>query len=807
MPIVLRNFLLLLCTVLLLAGCAAQQLHREGQTLVESGDVEKGLQRFQDALRLEPNNARFRSSYLQARDSAMAVWLARAEKALGSGDSMGAEAWYRSVLAIDPNHPRARSGIERMRRSARHADAFTEAEKLWARRDAPGAMRKLREVLTEDPAHARSVALLRQIEAASAKPIGEAELSDSIKKPITIEFKDTPIRQVFEVFARTSGMNFVFDRDVRADLRATIFFRNSTIEAAMKVVLLSNQLEYRVLDSNSILIYPNTAAKVREYQTLVGKVFFLNNADAKLVMNTIKSIVKTRDIIADDKQNMIIMRDSPEAIRIAERLVAMHDMPEPEVMLEVEVLEVKRSRLLELGINWPSQLVLTPLATTTGATVTLDNLRNLSGATLGAALGATTLNAKREAGDTNLLANPRIRSKNREKARIMVGDRVPNITTTSTSTGFISETVQYIDVGLKLEVEPTIYPDDEIAIKVGLEVSNIVSQVQTRSGTLAYQIGTRNANAVLRLKDGENQVLAGLISDEDRSTANRVPGLGEIPILGRLFGSQRDQSDKTEIVLSITPRLVRNTLRPSLEEAEFFTGTESSLRNRGVDAVAGAAGLIPGAPGFGRPGAPGFGPPLGAPGGPGTGQAPGAPGTPGASAATGALGAPAAPGTPGAAAGSTAAASGSPGGVAGVAAGTSSASWQGPAQAQVGTTFTLQLSLQAGEPITSVPIAISFDARLLEVTSVAEGDFMRQGGGRTSFSSRVDRGTGQVFATVTRADSGSATGAGSLMSVTFRALAAAPEVRTQLLSIAPVGAGGRAVSVLVPAPQSVNITP
>ena len=145
--------------------------------------------------------------------------------------------------------------------------------------------------------------------------------------------------------------------------------------------------------------------------------------------------------------------------------------------------------------------------------------------------------------------------------------------------------------------------------------------------------------------------------------------------------------------------------------------------------------------------------------------------------------------------------------MAGVAASASSASWQGPSQAQVGTTFTLQLSLQAGEPITSVPIALSFDARLLEVTNVSEGDFLRQGGGRTSFSSRIDRGTGQVFATVTRADSGSATGAGSLMSVTFRALGASPDVRTQLLSIAPVGVGGRSVSVLVPAPQSVNITP
>ena len=760
MPILFRNLILLVAAAILLGGCAAQQLHREGQALIEEGRIEQGLERLQEALRIDPTNARFRSSYVLARDGAMQSWLVRAEAALAAGDSMAAGNWYRRVLAFDPNHPRARSGMERMQRSARHADALAEAEKLLARKEEVGALQKLREILTEDPTHARARELLRRIELAGAKPVAEPELSAGMKKPVTIEFKDTPIRQVFEVLARTSGLNFVLDRDVRADLRVTLFFRNSTVEAAMKVLLLSNQLEYRVLDTNSVLIYPNTAAKVREYQTLVGKVFFLNNADAKQVMNTIKAIIKTRDIIADDKQNMIIMRDSPEALRIAERLVAMHDMAEPEVMLEVEVLEVKRSRLLELGISWPSQLVLTPLATPLGAPLTVNNLRDLSGATLGATIGSVTINARRTAGDVNLLANPRIRSKNKEKARIMVGDRVPNITTTSTSTGFVSETVQYIDVGLKLEVEPTIYPDDEVAIKIGLEVSSIVDRTLTKSGSLAYQIGTRNANAVIRLKDGENQVLAGLISDDDRSNANRVPGLGDIPIIGRLFGSQSDQRDKTEIVLSITPRLIRNMQRPPLDQTEFFTGTESSLRNRGVEGASAGGGPIPGPGGplgqqFRPPGAPVTA------GGPDTAQA----------------------------------------------SGPTTLGLQGPAQARVGTTFTVQLTMQAGEPVTSVPMAIGYDARLLEVTAVAEGDLLRQGGGRTTFSSRVDRGSGQVFATVTRADAGGATGAGSLMSVTFRAIAPAPEVRTQVLSVAPVGAGGSAVSVSVPAPLSINITP
>lgn len=177
-----------------------------------------------------------------------------------------------------------------------------------------------------------------------------------------------------------------------------------------------------------------------------------------------------------------------------------------------------------------------------------------------------------------MLANPRIRVKNREKAAIHIGDRVPVITTTAAATGgFVSESVSYLDVGLKLEVEPTIYLDDDVGIKIGLEVSNITREVQSSDGsTLTYQIGTRKASTVLRLRDGETQVLAGLISDEDRSSANRVPGLGDLPVLGRLFSSNNDNHSKTEIVLLITPHIMRTLAQPSAAALEFSAGTEAS---------------------------------------------------------------------------------------------------------------------------------------------------------------------------------------------------------------------------------------
>ena len=187
------------------------------------------------------------------------------------------------------------------------------------------------------------------------------------------------------------------------------------------------------------------------------------------------------------------------------------------------------------------------------------------------------LNFRNTLGRTNLLANPRIRVKSREKAKVHIGDKVPVITTTSTATGFVSESVTYLDVGLKLDVEPTVYLQDEVGIKIGLEVSSITQQVKSAAGTLTYQVGTRNTSTSLRLRDGETQVLAGLISDEDRKSATQVPGLGSIPVLGRLFGSHQDTYNKTEIVLLITPHVLRNLARPELRLEEFPSGTEAAI--------------------------------------------------------------------------------------------------------------------------------------------------------------------------------------------------------------------------------------
>ena len=418
-------------------------------------------------------------------------------------------------------------------------------------------------------------------------PMADPKLVAALAKPVSIEFRDASLKQIFEVPARTSGINFVFDKDVKTDQPTTIYLRRATVKEVLGAVLLAQQLEQRVIDAGTILVYPNTPAKARDHQALTIKTFYLTNADPKVAAATLRTILKAKDVIADEKQNLLVMRDTPEAIRLAEKLLAVHDQPEPEVMLEVEIIEVKRSRLLDLGIRWPDFLALMPLASVAGAVLTLADIQNASARTLGATMSPLTMSAGKGDTDINLLANPRIRTRNREIAKILIGDRVPNITTTATSTGFVAESIQYVDVGLKLDVQPTIYLDNEVSIRINLEVSNIVDQVKTKTGTLAYQIGTRNASTVLRLKDGENQVLAGLISDAERNTSNKVPGLGDMPVVGRLFGTRTEDGQKTELMLSITPRLVRGMTRPPLASTEFDSGTESALRGaQGADLAA-----------------------------------------------------------------------------------------------------------------------------------------------------------------------------------------------------------------------------
>ena len=522
-----------------------------------------------------PEATMARKNLLVSNELAVTKLLTQAEQARSKGLYEDAKDFYNRVLSFLPEDSTAINGKIEVERELAQINKLTKATEFFEANKLEAAKELVHELLIENPQHAQALQLQTQINGklapVKARPV---QLKPQFDKPVTLELRDVNIKLAFEALSRATGISFILDKDIKPDAKATIFIKKARIEDAIDMVLSSNGLQKKVLSENSALVFPSTQAKLKDYQEVMIRNFYFNNTSARQVSVLLKTMLKTKDIFVDERLNMLVMRDTPEAIRIAEKLVAANDLEDPEVMLDIEVLEVSRSRLQELGIIYPNQLaVVTPSA------LTLEALNNVSSKTIGVSPNPA-LNFKKITGDVNLLSNPRIRVRNNEKAKILVGDKVPIITTTSTANVGISESVQYVDVGLKLDVEPRIALNDFVNIKVGLEVSSLGEKTITKNGATVYTIGTRNANTVLRLKNGETQILAGLILDDERKNASKLPGLGDIPLLGRLFSNQEDKKTKTEIILAITPRILGNISLPQSEVVEYWSGTESVITDK-----------------------------------------------------------------------------------------------------------------------------------------------------------------------------------------------------------------------------------
>jgi len=749
-----------LAICLLMSACAGERLHQAGMAAMANGQPDQGLSSLEQAVKSDPDNVLFRADLLNSREAQVNRWLASADTERASAHWDAAAALYLRVLQIEPTNAKANAGLAAIERAKRNAAAIASAQDSVKNGEWERAAGLIKPVLDDNPAQADALALKRQIDEQRAQTV-EPTLSAKQRRPINLEFRDANLKIVLEALARSTGVNFILDKDVRPDLRTTVFLHDARLEDAVELILQTNHLEKKVLNSKTILIYANTPEKLKEYQELVMKGFYLSNADVKQVQAMIKAMLKTKDTFIDEKLNLLYIRDTPEAIRLAEKLIAMQDLSEPEVMMDVQLLEVQRNKLADLGVQWPGQLTVTPIPAS-ASQPRLSDLSNLNSSRLGTPMPSVTFNASDVLGNVNVLANPRIRARNREKAQVMIGDKVPVSSSTVTATGIISENIQYLDVGIKLEVEPNIYLHDEVAIKMGLEVSSITNQVTTPAGSTAYQIGTRNASTVLRLKDGETQILAGLIGDQDRFAANQVPGLGNLPLLGHLFASQSDNRQKTEIVLAITPHLIRSINRPELAASEFWSGTETSLRTKPLALQ----------------------------------ESPVAPDNAGGQASeSNAQGGPTSPDSPNAKE-----AKGN------VAPTQISLSWKGPDKVKVGDQFKLALRMKADGGMRSLPFQLRYDPKVIQVLDVTEGGYFKQNDTKTSLSSNVDAAGGKIFVSVVRAGVEGARGEDDVAVLSLRALAPAAQSQITLLSSSPVSVGDKTVTPAIPAPFSVTVS-
>jgi general secretion pathway protein D len=772
--------IIVLLLALLLAGCATEQARKDALAMLDQGRYEEGLAKLEQAAKEYPDDLSFRTALRNNREMAINRLLAAADTDLAAARPDAARACYERVLGLDAKNNAAKTGLRNIERDQRHAALINEARAMLKKGNTDGAKAAMQQVLLENPDNPGVLELQRQVNDQATKALlAEPTLMAKFKKPINLQFRDANLKMVFEALARTSGINILLDKDVRPDLKTSLFVKDVSVEDTIDLILMQNQLDKKVLSDNTVFVYPNTPAKQKDFQDLKIRSFHLVNADAKQMQTMLKTILKTKDIFVHEKTNSIVIRDTADAVRLAEKMIADQDGADPEVMLEVEVLEVTRSSLTNIGITFPDQLTLTATGASAGSSgsasaVTLRDLRQINESKiLTSPALAVGFNLHMDHGDVNILASPRIRVRNKEKAKIMIGDRVPvltnAVTPVSTGTPVVTGNVQYLDVGLKVEVEPTINSDMEVAIKVNLDVSSIVSQItNSQSGTVAYDIGTRNAATVLSLKDGETQVLAGLINDQDKHTANEVPLLGQVPILGRLFSSHKNDVTKSEIVLSITPHIVRPARRPEASEVEYWSGTEATVRGAPVGLKPMGAIALSSSGGAAAPTQSRI-PPRPAPAFP----PPPAPATPAATPVPGATADP------------------------------MNLSWSGPTEAKVGDRISLTLSTASPQAIRSLGFQVGYDASVLKALDVREGSLLKKTDPAASFTRDIQQEQGQVQVELSSQARGGVSAAGTVITVVFEVLAPSPQTQVTVSGITPSGVAGEPLAAVAPTPFTV----
>ena len=579
-----RLRLIALTAALMLSGCAGFQAFHEAQAELAKGNDEQGLAKLKQAMDAEPTNIEYRQAYFTRRDVLVGDLVRRGDLALQREDFAAAHEAYERAARMEPSSGRAASGTDRVAAAVRQGAALDAASARAAQGDLQGALTSVREVLSANPDHLRAATMLRQLSRQQADETGRSlgiypRLRDAYRQPVSLTFSNASLQQVFDSLKSASKLNYVFDRDVRADARVTLSVTNKPVEDILRLLLATNQLEQRVLDEDTLLIYPNTPAKAAEYREMIVRTFYLRHADASKVADMVRTITKAHDVVVDDKLNLLVVRDSANVIRLAEKLIANQDVAEPEVLLDLEVLEVSTSRLQNLGVSWPSSVSASIVGAAGPGQLTWNEAKHPTTGLIKLQFTDPAIGAQlsSQVGDTHLLANPRIRVRNRQSAKALIGERVPVFTTVATANVGTSDSVNYLDVGLKLEVQPSISLDGDVSMVVGLEVSNILDTVKSATGTQAYRLGTRNTSTTLEVHDGETSVLAGLVQKEDQGSNTGLPWLNEIPLLSKLFGAAQDTNNRTEIVLLITPHIVRNIETPGIGLQEFTSGTEASL--------------------------------------------------------------------------------------------------------------------------------------------------------------------------------------------------------------------------------------
>ncbi|MEO6667628.1 MAG: secretin N-terminal domain-containing protein [Nitrospiria bacterium] len=565
------------------AGCAAKT--RVADQYARGGNWDAAVTMYQEAVAKRPDDARLKAKLDAARAQAAAQHHSRGQALLGQRAVGLAAEEFKQAVTFDPNNDTYRTSLAKALRSKEAEERYTAGVQLLRAEKLADAVESLEKALELDPDLAAARTALK--DAAERTKLLEAsdELNLTSAQPITLRFQNAKLKEVFDLLAKTSGVNFLFDRDIR-DENITIFVKNTSFRDALNLVLTTNNLFMKRVAVDTLLILPKTKQKIDQYQDLLIRTFYLSNTRAKDMVNLLRTMLDTRRVFVNEELNTIVMRDSPDKIRLAEKIIEANDRQVAEVMFEVEVIEIARTNTLKYGWNFfrdKQPGASGTLNVDTNPALTLGTLQDLASGDILVTLPSVLINFIKLDSNAKTLANPRIRVVDNKTAKINIGDKVPInlITTTSAppsanNTGVPTQTTstEFKDVGIKLDIKPSIRLNNDVTMDLKLDVTSLGDVDQQAN---QYRFGTRTTETTINVRDGETVILGGLIRDEERVSLNKIPGLGDLPIIGKLFSSTDKQKVKSDVVLTITPRVIRGLSAPGSAVQSFWSGTEETF--------------------------------------------------------------------------------------------------------------------------------------------------------------------------------------------------------------------------------------
>jgi general secretion pathway protein D len=833
----LTGVVALVAVAMLAAGCAAGQAFRQGNAAMGGGNLDLAVTYYRKAVQASPDNLNYKIALERAMLAASRAHIERAREFEQSDQLEAALGEYKQAAELDPSNRQAAAKIAAIERTIR--------EQIEAARPKPPIQ-----------------AMRERARQASAEPI----LNPASREPINIRFNNASLRDILNFIANATGINVMYDREY-TDRPTTVQLDGVTLEQALNQIFATNQLSYKVLNERSILVFADTPPKHAQYDEQVVRTFYVSHADATELSQILSTIIRLPgmavqpSIAANKTSNTITVRATNSVAQIIEKIIEQNDKPRAEVVVDVEILEVNRTRAKQFGLNLSEYAlggIFSPetspnSATTSGGAVAgvtpsgsvgksppainLNTIsRGVSTTDFYLAVPTAIVRFLESDEQTKLIAKPQLRGTEGAKLTLNLGQEYPVISTSFTPVAGGGAAVnplasyQYKSVGVNLEMTPRVTLEGDILLELTVENSAVGAGVTIQQGQTIPSFVSRKVTTRLRLRDGESNLLAGLLQENERKSLSGFPGAIHVPGLKQLFSANDQQIQQTDLIMLLTPHIVRSLEVSESDLRPIYIGSQQNLALGGpppmiatapeTPGATGAPGATPPTPSTAAPGAPVFPAPSGLPttGGavamppPGTSPIPGTvlvqppprptPTPNVTSPAPPELAQTAAPSAP-AAGTQAAAAPEAPTTTPGI--GSAQVLISPPAGAfrVGGGPYTVPLSIVDVSRLSNITLTMTYDPSLLRVRSVQEGSFMRQGSAAASFTQQA--AAGRIDITVTRtSDAVGASGTGLLAAVLFDAIA--PGSATLSLNGAATGPGGTAMGLQF-RPVTVTVQP